>query len=99
MRGGQQVRGTAGQACRGLAVVGGPCHSGRGVALGNRREVDRRVAVRAFGLIRQTAVDGGVVDLLRDRFRVERAAAQGGASSWTPRAEHPPCACPTWRLY
>jgi len=73
----QQVRGTAGQGRRGVAVVGGPGHPGRGVALGDRREVDRRVAVRAFGLIRQAAVDGSVVS----RRASDRHADADGADA------------------
>ncbi len=72
-RPGQQVRGTARQARRGVAVIRGARHAGRGVALRDRREVDRHVAIGAFGLVRQAAVDGRVVDLLREGFGVRHA--------------------------
>ena len=65
----EQVRGAARQAGRGAGVVRGPAWPRGRVALGDGPEVDGHIAVRALGLVRQAAVHGRVVDLLRDRFR------------------------------
>src|SRR5262249_58245156 len=75
-RPGQHVGGTTGKARGGGGVVLRSGRAGGGIALGDRAEIHRHVAVRALGFVRQAPVDEGVVDLLGESFRVGDATLQ-----------------------
>ena len=70
---GKQVDCAAGQVCRG----GGESALGGGIARRGRCQTNRRVAIRTLGLIRQAAVDAGVVDLLGHFLGAGDPAAHG----------------------